>query len=103
MYGSRQVPPAGVVLPDGSRPFGDDIATRSPFANGGASVRIPCGLVDDGIRGGVSAVVAILVREGGGDDEWLHADDGGALRAPVGVPPPGGSGKTLISTRIPKP
>ena len=70
------------VAPAGSRPFGDNIATRTPFVGDALEVRVPAAL----LRGDrpVSALVGILVREhGGAEDDWLHADDGASLRAPI--------------------
>mmetsp|Transcript_11783 Transcript_11783/g.43062 ORF Transcript_11783/g.43062 Transcript_11783/m.43062 type:complete len:1166 (-) Transcript_11783:1093-4590(-) len=79
--------PQAVALPQNSRPFGDNIATRSPLHGGVAEIRMPPSLWNENSPERISAVVGILVREGGQDghseDEWLHPVDGGPLRAPI--------------------
>jgi len=75
-----QVPPENITLPDGSVPFGDGIATRTPLP---FSIVVPTNAVGD--EDEIASLVAIVVKPGGGDEEWMHADDGVPFVAPLGA------------------
>lgn len=61
------------VRPPGTSMFGDGKATRTPFNNGSLVIYMPAEFVN--MDDGPATLVGIAVRSGG-EEKWLHADDG---------------------------
>ncbi len=84
-------PPEDAVLPDDTRGFGDDIASRSPFVNGTCVISFPPDVGEN-----VERIVGIVVR----GEDWMHAESGD-LSVPLKTPSQAGVINKLATAERP--
>lgn len=80
-------PEPGLYVPQETTSFGDGVTWRTEFVEGKIQLRVPAVMLPGySAERPVTSVRAILVRMGGHPDdeeEWMHANDGEPIRAPL--------------------